>query len=344
MQQAAVDSIIRCARSWNELSGAINKLPSKAPGSAPDKGKVFERLTQLYLQSSSKYRTKLKHVWHAQRELPERIRRRLGAPKTDEGIDLIAETFEGHFWSIQCKYKSDNDKAVTVKHLATFANLTFNHCKGFATALVVHTSTKPIRKRKFLGSTTEVGLSDWLSLESEDWGAIHQAIGGKPKKPKARGPRPHQKAAIRDAVNHFKSNQRGRLIMPCGTGKSLTAFWIAQKMNAQSILVVVPSLSLIKQSITDWTREFLAHGEVSEWLCVCSDESTGRLEKDEFVAGVYDLGIETTTDPSEIGAFVNGGAKLVHPGGAKLVHLTLCGTRCWGVVPVVHRRDPRCFV
>ena len=40
---------------------------------------------------------------------------------------------------------------------------------------------------------------------------------------------------------------------------------------------------------------------------------------------------------------VNGGAKLVHPGGAKLVRLTLCGTRCWGVVPVVHRRDPRCF-
>ena len=41
---------------------------------------------------------------------------------------------------------------------------------------------------------------------------------------------------------------------------------------------------------------------------------------------------------------VNGGAKLVHPGGAKPVHLTLCGTQCWGVVPVVHRRDPRCFV
>ena len=41
---------------------------------------------------------------------------------------------------------------------------------------------------------------------------------------------------------------------------------------------------------------------------------------------------------------VNGGAKLVHPGGAKLVHLMLCGMRCWGVVPGVHRRDPRCFV
>ena len=46
----------------------------------------------------------------------------------------------------------------------------------------------------------------------------------------------------------------------------------------------------------------------------------------------------------EAALLVNGGAKLVHPGGAKLVHLMLCGTRCWGVVPVVHRRDPRCFV
>ena len=31
------------------------------------------------------------------------------------------------------------------------------------------------------------------------------------------------------------------------------------------------------------------------------------------------------------GVSVNGGAKLVHPGGAKPVHLTLCGTRCWGL-------------
>ena len=54
--------------------------------------------------------------------------------------------------------------------------------------------------------------------------------------------------------------------------------------------------------------------------------------------------VETTISHSFICAVVNGGAKLVHPGGAKLVHLTLCGTRCWGVVPVVHRRDPRCFV
>ena len=52
---------------------------------------------------------------------------------------------------------------------------------------------------------------------------------------------------------------------------------------------------------------------------------------------------KTLTFQELVDVRVNGGAKLVHPGGAKLVHLTLCGTRCWGVVPVVHRRDPRCF-
>ena len=48
--------------------------------------------------------------------------------------------------------------------------------------------------------------------------------------------------------------------MPCGTGKSLTAYWIAEALKAKTILVAVPSLALVRQSLTDWTREFLAHG------------------------------------------------------------------------------------
>ena len=49
--------------------------------------------------------------------------------------------------------------------------------------------------------------------------------------------------------------------MPCGTGKSLTAYWIAEALKAKTILVAVPSLALVRQSLTDWTREFLAHGQ-----------------------------------------------------------------------------------
>jgi superfamily II DNA or RNA helicase len=88
--------------------------------------------------------------------------------------------------------------------------------------------------------------------------------------------------------------------MPCGTGKSLTAFWIAEALGAKTILVAVPSLALIKQSVTDWTREFLAKDQKPDWVCVCSDDSVGDLERDEFVGNVYDTGLPTFTDPEEI--------------------------------------------
>jgi predicted helicase len=92
--------------------------------------------------------------------------------------------------------------------------------------------------------------------------------------------------------------------MPCGTGKSLAAYWIAEALKAKTILVAVPSLALIRQSLTDWTREFLARGVRPDWLCVCSDETVGNLERDEFVGEVYDLGLPTHTDPNEIAALL----------------------------------------
>jgi predicted helicase len=116
----------------------------------------------------------------------------------------------------------------------------------------------------------------------------------------------HWTSAVTAAKNHFVQHgaTRGRLIMPCGTGKSLTAYWIAEALTAKTILVAVPSLALIRQSVADWSREFLAHGIRPEWICVCSDESMGNLERDEFVGEVYDLGLPTHTDPNEIAALL----------------------------------------
>jgi predicted helicase len=66
----------------------------------------------------------------------------------------------------------------------------------------------------------------------------------------------------------------------------------------------VPSLALVRQSLSDWTCEFLAHGIKPDWLCVCSDESVGNLERDEFVGEVYDLGLPTHTDINEIASLL----------------------------------------
>jgi predicted helicase len=118
--------------------------------------------------------------------------------------------------------------------------------------------------------------------------------------------------AIAAAENHFLRDKgsRGRLIMPCGTGKSLTAYWIAEALKAKTIVVAVPSLGLIRQSVADWTREFLAKSEMPDWICVCSDDSVGNLERDEFVGDVYDLGLPTHMNPKEIASLLRASGKI----------------------------------
>lgn len=288
--------------SWGEFFSQANSISEK------DKGDLFEILTKQILITKPEYCSTLKNVW-LQREVPSPTRKLLNLPSGDEGIDLIAETFDGKYWAIQCKFKGHNQPP-TYKELSTFSQLANNYCKNISLALLVHTGERGVRKRKLLGEKySEIGLEFWLGLTSGDWTRIHKSLRHKSIRPKPRVPRPHQQNAIDKAFNHFidgKAN-RGRLLMPCGTGKSLTAFWIANALNAKSIIVAVPSLSLIKQSLEDWTREFVALQEdpIPEWLVICSDESTSKIDKDEFVSEAYSLGIPTTTNTNEISSFLS---------------------------------------
>ena len=112
-----------------------------------------------------------------------------------------------------------------------------------ALAVISHTSSKPISKRHLMRDTTEIGLDRWQALDHEAWGLIVAKLQGKSQRPKPKIPLPHQARAISKAKEHFVRNKaaRGRLIMPCGTGKSLTAYWIAEALHAKLILVAVPS-------------------------------------------------------------------------------------------------------
>src|SRR6516164_6896680 len=203
--------------------------------------------------------------------------------------------------------------------LGTFSSLAFNTCNNISLAVVAYTSTKPISKRHLMRNTVEIGLDRWRSLDQEDqkdWKLIVAKLKGRGARPEARSPRPHQREAILAAKTHFIRDgaARGRLLMPCGTGKSLIAYWIAEALEAKTILVAVPSLALVRQSLADWTREFLARNVLPDWLCVCSDESVGNLERDEFVGEVYDLGLPTHTDTSEIATLLrapSNGPKIV---------------------------------
>ena len=296
--------LLPSTNSWGDLNKKLEELTKSNQSKLA--GDIFENVCKYFLQTAPQYQTKLKNVWLL-KEVKEDLRRKLNLPSTDEGIDLITETFDGKYWAIQSKYRSDLKDTLTVKgDLATFANLAFNNCKNISLGLVMTTADKPPLKTKLLKGVSFVTLESFLELDDnnfEGWNLIKAKANHKTIIPKALSPRPHQVKAIKDTVEYFKAKERGKVIMPCGTGKSLTAFWIANKLKAKSVLIAVPSLALLQQTLKVWTREYLIAGIKPDWLCVCSDQTVSD-DQDDFVSNIYELGIDVTTDKNEIKKFL----------------------------------------
>jgi len=174
------------ATSWNNLNQKLEELTKSKR--AKEAGDVFENLCKYFLETHSIYRTKLKKVWLL-KEVKEDLRRKLNLPSTDEGIDLIAETFDNKYWAIQSKYRSDPKDTLTVKgDLATFANLAFNNCKNISLGLVMTTADKPPLKTKLLKGVSFVTLESFLELDDnnfEGWNLIKAKANHKIIIPKA---------------------------------------------------------------------------------------------------------------------------------------------------------------
>jgi len=297
--RAAADRLLSECSCWDDFHRRASALPTKA-----DKGAFFERLVELYLQSAPAYVSTLRQVWRLE-NVPGEVRGRLRLPGPDEGIDLVARTDDDAYWAIQSKYLSSPDATLTRRGgLATFAQLAFQHCRGITLGVVAHTSGRPIRKLSLLGAVTEIPLASWAALDQEAWSRIHALASNQAARPAPREPKAHQQRAIDDARRHFieQRHARGRLIMPCGTGKTLTAFWITHLLGGDSVLVALPSLGLVKQTVDDWAREWVAVGERPHFTLVCSDQTAGQLEEDSFVSQAYELGLPNFTTPAEVAA------------------------------------------
>jgi superfamily II DNA or RNA helicase len=289
-----LNAIAGCS-SWDDIHAKW------AGFSKEDKGARFEDLTQAFLQVHETYAKEFVNIWRPD-EVPAAIAKKLKLRVPEWGIDLVGETRSGEFWSIQCKYLQDTDQELTHRIIASSVATTFESSRGFSYLLVCTTTQRVTNHYDHNPKVLFCGLPMWQQIDAAFLETLRSKLAGKKVALTPYSPRKHQINAIQDGLKHFKVGKatRGKLIMPCGTGKSLTAWFLSQALGSKRVVIAVPSLSLVKQTLGVWTREAYHNNVAVDWICVCSDETAGRVEQDDAAIKVKDLGVPCLTSPDEI--------------------------------------------
>ena len=254
-------------------------------------GGDFEWLCKWFLENAPRYRGQFDKVWRW-KDWPERW-------GIDAGIDIVALLRTGELWAIQAE-AVHRDRAIPKREIDSF--LSESNRSQFAYRLLMATTDDigSTALRTLHDQQKPVGLvlrGNFLTEEVR-WPV---QIGGTAARLPQWKARPHQATAIESVVNGFRDHDRGRLIMACGTGKTLTALWIAERLQSSLSLVLVPSLSLVQQNLAEWGRHSAADFDT---LVVCSDESVLQSQADTAIQSTADLGVKVTTDSAEIRHFL----------------------------------------
>lgn len=267
-----------------------------------DKGTRFERLIRNYLKTSKKYEILLEEVW-LWNEFP--YRRAFGG--SDTGIDLVALTKDGQYWAIQCKCYAENtviDKAAVDSFLSTSSRqFTDDNMekKNFSSRIWFATNNRWGKNAKEAFENQNppayiVNPWDVANDETVDWEQLDAGMHGATAfKKRDISPKDHQKVALEKAAEYYKTHERGKLIMACGTGKTYTSLCLVeqQTQNKGLILVLVPSIALINQTLNEW--QSCAKYDIYP-ICVCSDSTASRLKDNDDADNPVDLAMPASTN------------------------------------------------
>ena len=280
--------------SINDVIDVLRQAPINV-----DRGTLFEKLMVRYFELDPALTQQYDAVWRWI-DWPDR------KGKTDTGIDLVAhERDTGEHTAIQCK----------------FYEPTHTLSKGDIDSFFTASGKKPFTNRVIISTTDKWGKNAEDSLADQhipvqrigmadiaespiDWDIAwpHGELTIELSPAEKNQPRPHQVEAIDAVLRGFGvGNDRGKLIMACGTGKTFTALKLAERVAVEAagnarILFLVPSISLLSQSLREWT----AQSELDlRAFAVCSDTKVGKLRNIEDF-NVYDVPVPVTTNPAKL--------------------------------------------
>ena len=274
-----------------------------------EKGTDFERLMKLWFLTDPRY-SELEKVW-----LWEEFPGRKDFGGKDLGIDLVARTEYGDYWAIQCKCYAEDAQISkgSVDSFLSNASRQFTdpdtfQTKEFSNLVWVQTNNKRwgVNAMEAIQGLTKpfnrISLYD-LEISVVDWDKLKSGLYGENAKLPGKQPRPHQLVAMSKAYEHFvtQDNERGKLIMACGTGKTYTSLKIMEQITPKDGFVVflVPSIALLGQTLNAWMADKV---DDMRAVCVCSDAKVTREMKDadDEDASVVDLAVPASTDIHKI--------------------------------------------
>lgn len=259
-----------------------------------DKGTKYERLTRFFLKNDPLWKSRFSDVWMW-----------ANAPTNDGvdiGIDLVAQDREdGTYWAIQCKC-FDDDATLDYQTVATFfgkagVDGTYPHTMIVTSAARYSNHLESVADnwntvRIFTEdmAESEIDYSDWIEGRATTTRALKE-------------PREHQKAAIADCLQKFETYDRGKLIMACGTGKTLTALRLTEQLlqkqgkSGGRVLFLAPSIALVGQSMREWANQSKLPMECA---VVCSDARAATVDEDTWESSLRDIPYPASTDPETV--------------------------------------------
>ena len=257
------------------------------------KGSYFEQLIEQYLEHDGVQAPQYTNVW-LWRDWPGRN------GKPDTGIDLVAERVDGGVTAIQCKFFAETH---TMQKHDIDSFISASGREPFTHRLIVSTTSKWTQNAQEMLDrqhipVQRIGLSDFRH-SNIDWSTYELTDPSKaPKLHEKKQLRPHQHDAVSATMKGFIENNRGKLIMACGTGKTFTALKVAERFAEREgharILFLVPSLALMSQSLKEWADET---EQPMHAYAVCSDVKVGRQKNSDLTdVAIHDLQIPATTD------------------------------------------------
>jgi len=276
------------------MSATIHDILGELRASAldeRDKGDKFERLVQSYLRNDPEWTARFSEVW-----LWSDWPGRQGRP--DTGIDLVAANRDREdFTAIQCKFY-EGGRSVSKGEIDSF--MAASSKTEFSARYIFDTARawSPNASSTLEGQSIPVQRIDIAYLDDAafDWSQYSWATPEVLVPTGKKTLRPHQSRALEDVFKGLRQQDRGKLIMACGTGKTFTSLRIAEELVGAggSVLFLVPSIQLMSQSLREW----MANADVDiRPFAVCSDVRVGRrVNTDDADMPIIDLTEPATTD------------------------------------------------